>query len=94
MKDNINDLPTDEYPISPSEKEVAEKYFSPISPENNILNVSSELKVALLIIILMIILNLPIFDTIMYNLFQEYNKYVYSLLIGVILFIVLKLKFL
>lgn len=94
MKDNINELPTDDYPISPSEKDVAEKYFSEIVPESNILNVDSEIKIALLIIILMILFNLPIIDAVMYNLFQEYSKYVYSMIIGLILYIVLKLKFL
>jgi len=71
MEDNINDLPTDEYPISIREKQIVEKFFSHLQEEET--NEYNQYKLPAIIIILCIFVNLPFVDNILSNLFENDN---------------------
>ena len=93
MGDNINNLPTDNYPISIGEKQLVEKYFGTIKEEEK--NVYEEYKLPAIIIGIFIFLNIPIVNNIINNLSgdnQIKSTMFKATMAGLLIYSIMKLK--
>jgi hypothetical protein len=93
MGDNINNLPTDNYPISVGEKQLVERYFGTIKEEEK--DVYEEYKLPVVIIGIFIFLNVPIVNNIINNLSGD-NQFKSSMfkavIAGLLIYSIVKLK--
>ena len=92
MGDNINNLPTDDYPISVSEKQLVEKYFGSIKEERD---TYEEYKLPAVIIGIFIFLNIPMINNIINNLSggnQMKSNAFKAIMAGLLIYSIVKLK--
>ncbi len=92
MGDNINNLPTDNYPISAGEKQLVERYFGTIKEEKD---VYEEYRLPAVIIGIFIFLNIPIVNNIINNLSgdnQIKSTMFKAVIAGLLIYSIVKLK--